>query len=281
MSELTDWAAEWITKLVADGGAHGPGSRRTIALSGETWHYLTDDAEIDRQLHELQPSNPRPPGRYAVTYERALHGGDSLQIYAVQHREHAAPEQIRLALPFRRQLMGATRPTGPIIDLTSGSAPFVPAPTAAAAHGDESARYWSEQYDRPHGVPWLNEPPQPTTAPAHPRGKQQIMRENTIAAAQPAPPSAPRPGNAPQVRSAAEALGSARRYLDAALMAGFGILCFVISGARTTDKPAIVIIVGIGALLYSAYIALSRGGYVMPYLIYGLAILGVAFFIFH
>jgi hypothetical protein len=85
---------------------------------------------------------------------------------------------------------------------------------------------------------------------------------------------------APEVRSVTQALGNGRRYVDALLMAGFGILCFVISGSHSATQPGVMIAVGIGALLYSLYIAFSSGGYVMPYLIYALAILGVAFFLF-
>ena len=85
---------------------------------------------------------------------------------------------------------------------------------------------------------------------------------------------------APEVRSVTQALGNGRRYVDALLMAGFGILCFVISGSHSATQPGVMIAVGIGALLYSLYIAFSSGGYVMPYLIYALAILGGAFFLF-
>jgi hypothetical protein len=40
------------------------------------------------------------------------------------------------------------------------------------------------------------------------------------------------------------------------------------------------VLVGIVAIGYAGYIALGSGGYVMPYAVYALAILGVLFFLF-
>lgn len=176
---------------------------------------------------------------------------------------------------------------------------------AARTNPDDSAQYWTQTYDEPLG------PDDPlghdeasefeaassstSSAPHAPYGAQadrfepgrpQGKRERDTLRQDRAPTITPhrqtiRPSSpAPQVRSVTEALGSTRRYIDAALMAGFGILCFVVAGASTADQPAVMILVGCLAIGYSGYIALSVGGYVMPYFIYALAIVGGAIFMF-
>lgn len=261
MADLTDWAAAWLTSIVAQGGAHGPGSRRTIFLEGDSWHYLFDDTAISQNFHMLLQTPPQSailrPGRYAVTYEQLLNGADGLYIYAVEHRHGSPAERVHLAQPFTKSFTGHTRAAGEVVALPTAAPPATAvthsAPVSASVH--DPAKPQVEQ-EHPHSKVDVS------SFATHP---QQPARSHT---------------SPPQVRSVTEALGSTRRYIDAVLMAGFGILCFVVSGAPTTDKPAIVILFGVVSVGYSGYIALSRGGYVMPYLVYVLAIFGAAYLIF-
>jgi hypothetical protein len=243
VADLRTWAAEWVTRLVEQGGGHGPGSRRTIAINDDSWHYLTDDSTIEHSLAELRSAAHRRPGRHAVTFERTMSGTRRLHVYAVEHRNDAPPERLHLALAFSQHGAARTQPVGTVTEFAEDSA------TYSTMHRD--------------------------------RSQSRTAVPSSVAAGNPRPATAPQPVLAgPQVRSAAEALGPARRYLDAALMAAFGIFCFVIAGASTTGKPALAVLIGLASLAYSGYIALSRGGYVMPYLIYGLAFLGIVYFIF-
>lgn len=82
----------------------------------------------------------------------------------------------------------------------------------------------------------------------------------------------------PRVRTGAEALGDARRYVDALLMAGFGILCFVASGS--TNQPLLAVVVGIAAIGYAGYIALLATSYTMPLFIYAIALFGGLWLLF-
>jgi MFS family permease len=84
-------------------------------------------------------------------------------------------------------------------------------------------------------------------------------------------PTEPRP----MVRSFSEALPTARRLIDAALLLGVSILAFVCAGSGGTDQPMLMVLIGIGAVVYAGYVALSGRGYVMPYWIYGLAVVGL------
>ena len=45
-SPLRAWATDWLAHLIASGGAHGPGSRRTIKITDSTFSYLFSDDEI-------------------------------------------------------------------------------------------------------------------------------------------------------------------------------------------------------------------------------------------
>ncbi len=77
----------------------------------------------------------------------------------------------------------------------------------------------------------------------------------------------------PRVRSVSEGLPGARRIFDALVMVAFGVLCFALSG--TTGQPGLAVLVGVAALGYGGWIALSAGGYLMPYALYLIPVGGV------
>lgn len=113
---LHDWASRWVTRLVKDGGAHGPGSKRTIKLTDDSFSY-SYDAEADlaalRRAHTAGSA-----GRAAVTYEEPYQGGNALWIDAVRFEDGAVVESIRLVQPYKKRLLGKTSPVGSVIDRT-------------------------------------------------------------------------------------------------------------------------------------------------------------------
>ncbi len=127
---------------------------------------------------------------------------------------------------------------------------------------DDSAEYWNRTYAR--------EPRLRDSDPQRPRTKAQ--HDN---AAAPRPEDPPRHSDPPRVRSGAEALGEARRYIDAALMLGFGILLIVLGSTASDSGPrsALVVLIGIGAIGYAGYIATFARSYTMPYFIYAIALI--------
>lgn len=149
---------------------------------------------------------------------------------------------------------------------------------------DESAAYWADRYDRPAG----DDENEQLDGVRRPRTKAQWMDDETARRASASEPHAhPSPSGAddarpwsppsPQVRSVTEALGGARRFVDAGLMLALAITCFV--GASSTNSPGKVVLLGIGATIYAAWIAISRGSYVMPYSLYvGAAFAALWFF---
>lgn len=331
MADLTIWAAQWLTSLIAEGGAHGPGSRRTIHITGDNWSYLFSSDDINQQLAGLQRPSPGA-GRSAVTYEHHRDGVTALRIFAVDAQPGQPTERVHLEQAFTK-FLGRTRPLGGVTEIPTDDVPEPDVPasgtpksarlardrsTAPRTNPDDSVQYWTHTYDEPlrQDEPWAfeaaNSPTSSDThalgqaqtdgfAPSRPLGKRErdtVRKDRAPAATPAAGPSRPvdrtmqppapapsrptiRPSNpAPEVRSVTEALGQTRRYIDAVLMAGFGILCFVAAGSAHTDKPALLILVGCAAIAYSLYIALSYRGYIMPYFIYALAIIGGAFFLF-
>lgn len=110
---------------------------------------------------------------------------------------------------------------------------------------DDSVAYWNSTYDR--------------------RSKQPEESERER--------SAP-----PQVRSGAEALGGARRYVDAGLMLAFGIFGLVVAGS--SSRPVFAVLLSIFVICYSVHIALFARSYTMPYFVYAFAVLGGAWLLF-
>jgi hypothetical protein len=133
---------------------------------------------------------------------------------------------------------------------------------------DESADYWNRTYDRETRLR--------DSAPQRPRTKAQRH-----APAIRRPPDPRRDGGPPRVRSGAEALGGARRYVDAVLMVGFGIVLIAAGSTRDLGpRSALVVLIGIGAIGYAGHIALFARSYTMPYLVYGVAAFFGLWFLF-
>ena len=117
MAPLQDWAGRWLAQLVRDGGAHGPGSKRTIAISDDSFSYSYDaEADLDALYNARRTG---ASGRAAVTYERAHAGGPSLWIDGVRFEDGAIVEAVRLVLPYKKSLLGKTSPRGPVVDLSA------------------------------------------------------------------------------------------------------------------------------------------------------------------
>lgn len=102
----------------------------------------------------------------------------------------------------------------------------------------------------------------PAPAPIDPTGAADPNRTGRPNAQRPRPP---------RVRSISDAIPGVRRAVDALLMFGFGILCFVVAGSTGEGWMIVAGIVSIG---WGGYIGLTRGSYVMPYFVYAIAILG-------
>lgn len=121
VSDLKGWATEWLVNLVKEGGAHGPGSRRTISLTGETWSYLYPD-DVEERLRELRrparEGTPRKSGRHAATYERDWQGRSALWIDAIQYREGLPHQQVVLVQPYQKKFMGRTKAIGSVVEVS-------------------------------------------------------------------------------------------------------------------------------------------------------------------
>lgn len=139
-------------------------------------------------------------------------------------------------------------------------------PDPVSPEPDDSARYWSAAYDRPGRDRTTAPPPGlPTGGSAEPRPGPH---PSSTRSPEPFTPDNP----TPRVRTGSEALGDARRYVDAVLMAGFGILCFVAAGS--SNQPFLAVLVGIFAIGYAGYIALLATSYTMPLFVYAIAVFG-------
>lgn len=79
----------------------------------------------------------------------------------------------------------------------------------------------------------------------------------------------------PRVRSVSDAFPIVRRAVDAVLMVGFGILCFVVAGSG--DGGGWLVVAGLASIGWGGYIALARRGYVMPYFVYAIALIFVIY----
>jgi hypothetical protein len=138
-SALRRWASDWLTRLVVDGGAHGPGSRRTIAVDGSTFSTVFS-ADQARESIEMQLLGPRSgfesdADRNAVTYEGEWHGGPALWIDAVAYCDRRPVDRVILVQPYRTLLFGRTVAAGPMSELNpeDHTAPRDPSTTIASS----------------------------------------------------------------------------------------------------------------------------------------------------
>jgi len=111
-SPLRVWAADWLARLIASGGAHGPGSRRTIKITDSGFSYLFSDDEIGDHLADRPGSDMI---RRAVTHEGGWLGGPALWIEAVAYVGGCGRERIVLVQPYRKKPLGRTVAEGAII----------------------------------------------------------------------------------------------------------------------------------------------------------------------
>ena len=111
---LRQWAGGWLVKLIDEGGAHGPGSKRTVKISDDAFSYSYDAADDTRAMMDRRASS----GVAAVTYERTHEGGTALWIDAVRYLDGAVVESVRLVQPYKKRILGKVVRAGGIVDLS-------------------------------------------------------------------------------------------------------------------------------------------------------------------
>ena len=117
-SPLRAWAADWLAHLVASGGVHGPGSRRTIKITDSAFSYLFPGDEIGDHLADRPGSDS---SRRAVTHEGGWLGVPALWIEAVAYTAGCARERIVLVQPYRKKPLGRTVAEGAIVGVDPGA----------------------------------------------------------------------------------------------------------------------------------------------------------------
>jgi hypothetical protein len=122
-SPLRAWATDWLAHLIASGGAHGPGSRRTIKITDSTFSYLFSDDEIGDHLAGRPGSES---SRRAVTHEGGWLGGPALWIEAVAYADGCARERVVLVQPYRKRPLGRTVAEGAMVGVDPGAPRGVP-----------------------------------------------------------------------------------------------------------------------------------------------------------
>ena len=111
---LHEWASGWLVKLIDEGGAHGPGSKRTIKISDDSFSYSYDEAGDRTAMMDRRASS----GTAAVTYERTHEGGTALWIDAVRYQDGTVVESVRLVQPYKKRFLGKVARDGGIVDLS-------------------------------------------------------------------------------------------------------------------------------------------------------------------